>query len=197
MGGPVDGLEREGKGCHLGVMGQERPGGLLCSVDVPEVGVMLAGGTGLVSLVFPNLGAASGRTRVCGCARLYGACSWAIVSWGGGEKTAEVRGGASAQETALGGSEASGPASVGVPSARAAPVKKRERPRVSQLTLPSPNTTAPRLSNNSFFSSTSVSAFWTATVRLCSHDLFLFSVQSGSWWGEASALGRFLQNQGC
>lgn len=64
------------------------------------------------------------------------------VNWGRREKTAEVGGDATAQKQALGGSEASGPASVRVPSARAAPVKKQERCGVSQLTLQSPNTTA-------------------------------------------------------
>lgn len=45
----------------------------------------------------------------------------------------------------LHGSQACGPASVRVPSARAAPVKEQET-TVSQLTLRSPDTTALRLS---------------------------------------------------
>lgn len=69
------------------MMGQERPEGLVFSVDIPEVGAMLAGGMGLVSLVFPNLGTVSERTRVCaGVDVCSGACSWTKMNWAGGRK---------------------------------------------------------------------------------------------------------------
>ena len=174
-------------------MGQERPEGLVFSVNIPEVGAMLAGGTGLVSLVFPNLGTVSERTRVCaGVHVCSGACSWTTMNWGRRQKTAEVGGDASAQETGSGWQRGLRTSFCeGALGPGCSCQKVRERPSVSQLTLPSRDTTAPRLSNSSFLSSSSVSALWTATVGLCSQDLFLFSVRSGSWWGEARALGLF------
>lgn len=77
----------------------------------------------------------------------------------------------------LHGRQASGPASVRVPSARAAPVKEQETQCQSAHTAEGPDTTALCLSDSEF---SFQFCFW-FVGGLCPRDLFLFSVQSGSW----------------